>query len=75
MDDTILAHEPDWCEKEIKRFEDKPPKAVVICNWPINGTEYSRFANWAKAVHEYVVRRYRLVHSQDDNECRLYVLR
>lgn len=74
-DDGILAREPDWCEKEVKRFEDAPPKAVVICNWPINGRESSRFANWAKPVYDHVVSRYRVVLSQEVNECRLYILK
>ena len=74
-DDQTLAFDPDWREKEIKRFEDNPPKAVFICNHPINKTEHSRFANWAKPVYEHVLETYRLVHSQADNECGLYALK
>ena len=75
IDDQVLASDPQWCEKEIKRFEDNPPKAVFICNHPINRTERSRFANWAKPVYEHVTARYRLVLTQADNECGLYVLK
>ena len=75
IDDQTLALDPDWCDKEVKRFKDNPPKAVFICNHPINRTEHSRFANWAKPVYEHVLDNYRLVHTQADNECGLYILK
>ncbi|MDR0466202.1 MAG: hypothetical protein LBH94_02460, partial [Deltaproteobacteria bacterium] len=75
IDDQTLASDPDWCNKEIKRFEDTPPKAVFMCNNPINRTEHSRFANWAKPLYGHILDNYRLVHTQEDNECGLYVLR
>ena len=75
IDDQALALDPDWCKKEVKRFEDNPPKAVFMCDWPINRTEHSRFSNWAKPVYEHVVNAYQPVHTQADGECRLYILK
>jgi hypothetical protein len=40
---------------EIKYYK---PAVIVITDWPINGTEHSRFSNWANTTYRYIQSHY-----------------
>ena len=42
----------------ISEIEKQQPAAIVINNWPINGTEHSRFKNWASETYSYIQAHY-----------------
>lgn len=46
---------------EIETFQ---PSVIVVTNWPINGTEHSRFSNWAKPTYDYIRSHYALDYSK-----------
>src|SRR5262249_39707613 len=46
-DETFLVRRPDWLPEAIARTQSARPPIVVIADWPINGTERSRFKVWA----------------------------
>ncbi|MCB2108712.1 MAG: hypothetical protein KDE14_13475 [Rhodobacteraceae bacterium] len=47
VDDSILTREPDWLTNAIAKTRAERPPVVIVMNWAINGTEFSRFKNWA----------------------------
>ena len=51
-------------ETAIREIETFHPAAIVITNWPINGTEHSRFTNWAAPTYEYIKSHYILDYSK-----------
>jgi hypothetical protein len=60
VDDAILRDWPSWFDDTNAQIASKRPKAIVIHDWPVNGTDFSRFRNWAKPVYEYVAEHYEL---------------
>jgi len=48
----------------IREIEIFHPAVIVITNWPINGTEHSRFSNWATPTYNYIRSHYRLDYSK-----------
>jgi len=60
-DDSYLLSYPDWQEKMVKKVGTTKPAVIVIGNWAINGTEISRFPNWATQVSSYVYSNYESV--------------
>jgi hypothetical protein len=42
----------------IAEIEKYQPAVIVITDWPINGTEHSRFSNWAATTYHYIQRHY-----------------
>ena len=42
----------------IREIETFRPAVIVITNWPINGTEHSRFTNWAAPTYAYIQSHY-----------------
>lgn len=44
----------------ISEIEKNQPAVIVINNWPINGTEHSRFKNWATETYYYIRSHYLL---------------
>jgi hypothetical protein len=57
-DDSWLIGEPDWQERTLNEMRTKKPPIVIIEDYPINGTEISRFPNWATEVCAYVAANY-----------------
>lgn len=51
VDDTLPLLDPGWIDRAILRTREARPPVVVVLEWAINGTEASRFTNWA---HRYV---------------------
>ncbi|HYH39468.1 MAG TPA: hypothetical protein VD860_14690 [Azospirillum sp.] len=48
VDDSLLVTDPGWIERAIARTREARPPVVIVVDWAINGTEISRFANWAR---------------------------
>ena len=51
-------------EVSIREIETFHPAVIVITNWPINGTEHSRFSNWAAPTYAYIKSHYMLDYSK-----------
>lgn len=47
VDDSMPILEPNWISEAIKLTQDAQPAVVIVQDWAINGTEISRFNNWA----------------------------
>ncbi|MBT4738812.1 MAG: hypothetical protein HOH20_03290 [Rhodospirillaceae bacterium] len=47
VDDSMLVLDPNWIPDAIELTRDVRPPVVVVLDWAINGTEISRFKNWA----------------------------
>lgn len=47
VDDTYLVLRPQWLPSAIAQTRAAPPPVAIVQDWAINGTEPSRFANWA----------------------------
>lgn len=43
----------------ITEIEKYQPAVIVVTDWPINGTEHSRFSNWAATTFDYIQSHYR----------------
>lgn len=48
VDDSLLVTDPGWIDRAIAQTRDARPPVVIVVDWAINGTEISRFANWAR---------------------------
>jgi len=46
-DDGTPLREPGWIEMAIARTRESKPPVVIIMDWPVNGTDRSRFNVWA----------------------------
>lgn len=46
-DDTFPALRPQWLSTAIAETRAARPPVILVQDWAINGTEQSRFANWA----------------------------
>jgi hypothetical protein len=51
----------DWQQVEIAKIQKFRPAVIVIDDWPINGTEESRFSHWATQMTKFIESHYRLV--------------
>ncbi|MBV9390677.1 MAG: hypothetical protein JOY96_02170 [Verrucomicrobia bacterium] len=67
-----LTRSADWEETEIKRLKKFRPAVIVIDDWKINGTEESKFSNWARRTTEFIEQNYRMVMSL--NKKRVFAL-
>lgn len=47
VDDTYLLNQPNWLPNAITMTRSAKPAVVIVIDWAINGTEQSRFTNWA----------------------------
>ena len=47
VDDTFLILRRDWLPSAIAQTKATPPAVVIVQDWAVNGTEWSKFANWA----------------------------
>jgi hypothetical protein len=56
-----IVQTPGWQEVEIARIQQFRPAVIIIDDWKINGTEESRFSNWAALMTKFIESRYRLV--------------
>jgi hypothetical protein len=60
VDDEILRAQPSWIREMREQIETRPPKVIIVWNWAINGTEISRFRNWARPLYRYIASTYKL---------------
>jgi uncharacterized membrane protein len=49
VDDSFPAREPGWLAQAIETTRREKPPVVIVMDWAVNGTEISRFRNWAPA--------------------------
>lgn len=47
VDDSTRIIDPNWIHDATKLTLDVMPPVIIVQNWAINGTEISRFNNWA----------------------------
>jgi hypothetical protein len=59
IDDVIQSL--DWQEAEIAKIRHYRPAVIVIDDWKINGTDGSRFSQWAAKMTQFIKSRYQLV--------------
>jgi hypothetical protein len=59
---------PGWEQAEIAQIKQHRPAVIIIDNWKINGTEESRFSNWAALMTKFIESRYRLVATVDNKK-------
>lgn len=71
VDDSMLR--TGIQERIIKQIETQRPPVILIDDWPVNGTEISRFKNWATRVMDHIAADYAVAESYGTLE--LYVLR
>jgi hypothetical protein len=58
VDNGILAIWPTWIEDMKAEIDAKEPTAIVIHDWAVNDTDFSRFRNWASPLYAHVSERY-----------------
>ena len=61
-DDSFLISRPERQQQMVAQMEREKPKLVILESWAINGTEISRFQNWARDVMGYLGSEYVRVH-------------
>lgn len=66
VDDSLLVMDPGWQQRMIDQIETEKPALVIIRDWAANGTDISRFQNWATQVMEHIVSEYVMLESVDD---------
>jgi hypothetical protein len=59
---------PQWGKEAIKRIEKNQPAIIIVSDWDINGTEASRFRNWANDVYAHIKQNYELLGTFDEKE-------
>lgn len=52
VDDSLLITDPGWIDRAIAQTRNVRPPVVIVGNAGINGTEISRFRNWARPYVE-----------------------
>jgi hypothetical protein len=65
--DNVTASQ-DWQQVEIAKIQKFRPAVIVIDDWTINGTEDSRFSNWATQMTKFIENHYRLVASVNNKK-------
>jgi hypothetical protein len=59
---------PGWNAAAVRRIEEHRPKIIIISDWDVNGTEASRFRNWAAPVLAHIHAHYDLRGTFDEKE-------
>ncbi len=59
---------PGWSEAAIQRIEKNKPAVIIVGDWDLNGTDASRFRNWAAAAYAHIREHYELLATFDDRE-------
>ncbi|MFC1798240.1 hypothetical protein ACFLZL_00325 [Thermodesulfobacteriota bacterium] len=54
VDDATLIKQPNWLKKSIEEINQKKPAIIIYSDWAVNGTEISRFSNWAGKVKKHI---------------------
>jgi hypothetical protein len=58
VDNSILTIWPTWIEDMKAEIDAKKPTAIVIHDWAVNDTDFSRFRNWASPLYTHVTELY-----------------
>ncbi len=61
VDDGMLILEPGWQQRTIEWIEIGQAPLIIIQDWAPNGTDISRFKNWATEVMAHLAASYELV--------------
>lgn len=59
---------PGWDKSAIERIKKEQPAVIIIGDWAINGTDKSRFRNWADTTYQYVRANYAFMGEYDGKE-------
>jgi hypothetical protein len=59
---------PGWGAAAIKRIQEHRPAMIIVSDWDVNGTEASRFRNWAADVYAHIRENYDLLGTFDEKE-------
>jgi hypothetical protein len=59
---------PGWGKAAIERIEKFRPAMIIVSDWDPNGTEASRFRNWANDVYLHIRSNYELLGTFDEKE-------
>ncbi len=62
------THSRSWATETLRDFEQKQPAVVIVDDRAINGSEGSRFSQWAAPVHAFLRMHYKLVTQFGDVE-------
>ncbi len=54
VDDSTPINDPQWISNVIAKTRADRPPVVIVMDWAINGTEISRFENWAAAYVKFL---------------------
>jgi hypothetical protein len=57
---------PGWGKKAIKDINDYRPAIIIVSDWDVNGTEASRFRNFANDVYLHIRANYDLLATFDE---------
>lgn len=71
VDDSLLVSDPGWQARTIARIEKHQPPVILISDWALNGTEISRFRNWATTLVRHIEQHYTFLETIGDH--RVYV--
>ncbi len=56
VDDSLMTS--GWQQEMIESIKKDQPPVIIVDNWPVNGTEISRFKNWAAQVMSHILSEY-----------------
>lgn len=59
---------PGWGKAAIERIDAHRPAIIIISDWDINGSDASRFRNWAPDTYAHVRANYELLGTFDEKE-------
>ncbi len=58
VDDAILIRDPGWQQQMVDEIKAEEPPLIIVGNQALNGTEISRFPNWATQVMHHIRSNY-----------------
>ena len=59
---------PGWGKAAIGRIEKFKPAIIIVSHWDVNGTDASRFQNWAADAYAHIRANYELLGTFDKKE-------
>ncbi len=59
---------PGWSEAAIQRIEKNKPAIIIVGDWDLNGTDASRFRNWAAPAYAHIREHYELIGAFDERD-------
>jgi hypothetical protein len=68
-DDSYRLIFPAWQEETVRQIVEKRPAVILISDMALNGTEVSRFRNWATDVQQHIESHYRRLPDLGEYQC------